>query len=152
MTGFQVESPLRQARRYSDRELANRGSALELRWLHDHLVLWMQALAETQRDVENHIAQVHRDLDAIRPTSGQDQSEYLRAKAAATPFLTVRQNFRRLVTQRRAEVAALLGDQPVMTTGDIVGRLATIVQLIDDDDITDARAAALALIERLAQR
>ncbi len=143
-TGFLAELPLRTARRLSDADLAGKATPGQLRWLHDHPVLWLRALHQAKQDVQHHIAKDRQDLGVPKPRAGERVSaEYLEAKAAHDRRSIGRIHFQRLVERRIAEVVTRVGADRVHITGDLVNTMVRLAQLLDDDDVQAARDLAL---------
>ncbi len=113
-----------------------------------------RALAQVGRDVETHIAKAHRDLAALRPTPGADQTAYLAAKRRHDEQTTARLHFRGIVTRRTEEVASLVGPDPAnrLMVGNLIHILLHIAALADDDDIEAVKSAALGLAEKFANQ
>jgi hypothetical protein len=142
--GFLAEMPLRTARRYVDAELGGKATPAQVRWLHEHPVLWLRALHQVKQDVQHHIAKDRNDLGVSKPRAGERVSaEYLRAKEEHDRRSTGRIHFQRLVETRIAEVLTLVGGGRVHITGDLVNTMVRLAQLIDDDDVQAARDLAL---------
>ncbi|WP_433078953.1 hypothetical protein ACQP1P_38795 [Dactylosporangium sp. CA-052675] len=149
---FIAEAPLRQARRYVDRDLAERAAPAELRWLYDHPVLWLRALIQVELDVNSHIEKSKSNLVDLKPDPGVAPSrEYLDAKAELDRRNANRAHFKRLVEKRKAEVVTIIGTDRPIIAGDFVYLLVRLAELIADDEVTNARDFALYWADRLAR-
>lgn len=151
---FQALPPLRLARAQADKEIQDKALPAEVQWLYEHPILWLQALHQMKSDVQRRIEKSRLDVKRAHdfPVSGEPTEEYLKVKRH-TAELNIRQvHFLRLVERRIEEVASLLGtDKPVKpaTKAIFINTLLTLVQLLDDDDITAARDMALRTAEKL---
>lgn len=150
---FRPAPPLVLARRYAIAELRRQATDQQVAWLYDHPLPWLRALIALQLQVDRHIAQDRLALGALKPLPGsQPTADYMRAKRAADSQHAKRLHFRQLAADRMDDVESLIGDGPLdrTTAGDVARALAAIAQLLDDDEVADARAAALYWASRLA--
>lgn len=151
------ESPLQRARRVVERELKDLpNNPNDVGWVHHNPVLWLRALNQARRDLDQ---QVHDDrgiLNGLKPAPGVPASDiYLTAKAA--------HDKRHLaLTRRRARIGALiedakllLGDEPVvghLIAGDMCSLMLEIAEKIAAGDVDSAKKQALWWADRFAEQ
>jgi hypothetical protein len=138
---FQKASPLREIREASDLELRGKASASEIQLLYANPLLWLRALQQLRRAVQNHMAKDRKNLAELKPTINTHASEeYLEAKAAVDRRSQGRLHVDSLAQRRIEEVKALLGPSPLsqLMAGDLIDVLSDIAQLADGGELEDA--------------
>lgn len=134
-------APLAQARRYADHELHGAATPGQIRWLHEHPLLWLRALTGVRRDVEHHIGQDRMSVSGMKPAPGGDPTEWMAVKAELDGRTLRRQHFLARVKVRLDEVCSLIGAEPAAghwLVGEVVAVLVTIEAALEDDDVRSA--------------
>lgn len=151
---FRAIPPLRIARNYTDLEIRQQATASQVQWLYDNPLLWLRALQQIKRDIDNHIAKDRTNLSHLKPGKGETVSnDYLAAKRRHDQSTTGRLHFTRRVEARIEEVASLVNPLPMgrEMAGDTIKFLIKVVALAEDDDIEAVKRALLYQVERLSK-
>lgn len=151
MNSFLTEAPLRQARRYANADLAERALPGQIRWLHEHPVLWLRALVEAELDLNEIIRKDTLRLKALRPASGEPQRAYLDAKTLLEQTSSARKIAKRKIERRRADVVTLVGTDRPLITGDLIHNLTVVLSLIEHDEPEQAADLLHYFIDRLTR-
>ena len=134
-------APLAQARRYADMELHGAARPDQIRWLHEHPLLWLRALTGIKRDVESHIGNDRMSVSGMKPAPGGNPTAWLAVKAELDGRTLRRQHFLIRVRARLDEVCSLLGSEPAAghwLIGEVVAVLTNIEAALEDDDVRAA--------------
>jgi hypothetical protein len=156
-TTFLRELPLVTARRYADAELSRKATPDQLAWLHAHPLLWLRALTQVRRDVENHIAKARAGIAHLKPAQGgplageQMQAWSIARREVETESLR-RLHFIRVVDKRKEEVKSLIGSNPFdLSVGDAVDIMLKLAELAREDDMEAVIDMATHLAKRWAK-
>lgn len=141
---FLARPPLKIARDFATKELADRASPSEIAWLYEHRVLWLRALHQRRNNLDTAIAQARLSLAALRPAlNAQPSAAYLARKRQVDAENRGRLHFINQIKLRMDEVSTLCGVQRVFLNGDMVSTMVRLAQLIEDDDVQAAHDLAL---------
>lgn len=153
-TKFQALPPLRTARSYAEKEVIDKALPTEIAWLYEHPILWLRALQQIRKEVQNHLCKARLNLNAKRtfPVMGAPPPEYLEYKQQQAGLQLKQRHFLRLVERRLEDVTTLLGTDKPVSNADYVRALLSLAQLIDDEDVQAAHDLALDMADRITKQ
>lgn len=155
MTDFVKESPLSKAARYANEELRGRADGSQVSWLYENPLLWLRALVEMERSVNNAIAKSRLDLEPLKPIDGESASaEYLKAKAEIGAVTQGRLHFKGKVEARMNEVKSILGPEKIdrLMVADLIEVFLSISYAADSGELESAADQAMFWAKALAAR
>lgn len=152
---FIKASPLREVREAADADIVHRATTQQVQLLYENPLLWLRALLQIRRQIQNHIAKDRRQLGARKPSPGEiATAEYLAAKAGMDERTARRLHVIELVNGRLEDVKVILGPTPPdpMIVGDVIEAFTDIAQLADGGELESAADKAWHWAKRLSSR
>lgn len=151
------ESPLKRARRAVERELkALPNNPVETRWLHNNPLVWLRALNQALRDVDQTVNDELRILGALKPAHGTTPSAmYLTAKVAHDKRAHEYSAHRTRIGSEIENVKMLLGEEPVvgyLAAGDMCSLMLELLEKVTAGDLAAAKAQLLWWADRFADQ
>lgn len=142
------ESPLKRARRTVERQLKDLpNNPVETKWLHTNPLIWLRALHQALRDLNQVVNDERAILNGLKPKPGADPSDmYLLARQKHIARMHEYAARRARISSEIEDVKALLSVEPVVgyfAAGDMCSLFMDLLEKVDAGDLDGVRSQLL---------